>query len=69
MKTTVDIKEMSQIERLQTMEQLWDAICHADQEPASPAWHRDILDERRKMIENGEAKLISLATLKQRLAR
>lgn len=66
---TLDIDSMNQVERLQAMEQLWDAICHDEGELQSPAWHKDILDERRRMIENGEARCISLETLKQRLAR
>ena len=66
---TLDIDSMNQVERLQAMEQLWDAICHDESELQSPAWHKDILDERRRMIENGEARFISLETLKQRLAR
>jgi len=66
---TLDIERMDQVERLRTMEQLWDAICHDENEPESPEWHKDILDERRKMIENGQARFISLDALKQRLAR
>ena len=66
---TLNIDSMDQVERLRAMEQLWDAICHDESEPESPEWHKDILDERRKMIENGQARFISLDTLKKRLAR
>jgi hypothetical protein len=64
--TIAEIKRMSTIERLQAMEELWDALCHEDQEIKSPEWHNEILEERRKKIESGEAKFISLHDLKSK---
>ncbi|MFQ5638506.1 MAG: addiction module protein [bacterium] len=61
-----EIKNMSIIERLQTMEELWDSLCQEESDIESPKWHRDILEERRKIIEKGEAKFISLDELKAR---
>lgn len=62
--TTTQIKKMSTIERLQAMEELWDALCHEEQEIKSPAWHEKILEERKKKIESGEAEYISIDELK-----
>ncbi len=62
-----EIENMTTSERLRTMEALWDAICHDSAEPDSPGWHEDILSERRKKIESGEAKFISLEEAKRRL--
>ena len=59
-----DIKKMSVIERLQAMEALWDSLTHDITEMESPEWHGKILDGRRKVIENGSAKIISLDELK-----
>lgn len=64
---TAEIENMTASERLRTMESLWDAICHDSAEPASPSWHEGILSERRKKIESGEAKFISLEETKRRL--
>ena len=61
---TLDIKEMSTIERLQIMEALWDALLYEGTEIESPEWHRDILDERKGEIESGNTKFISLEELK-----
>lgn len=63
--TITDIKKMSTIERLQAMEELWDALCHEDQEIESPAWHGDILEDRKKKIETGKAEFISIKDLKE----
>ncbi len=55
---------MSVIERLQTMEAIWDSLLHEDTQIESHEWHKDILDERKRKIENGKAKFISLDKLK-----
>jgi hypothetical protein len=62
--TTSQIKKMSTIERLRAMEELWDVLCHEEQEIKSPAWHGKILEDRKKEIENGEAEFISVEELK-----
>jgi hypothetical protein len=62
--TITEIKKMSTVERLRAMEELWDALCHEDQEIDSPAWHGDILEDRRKKIETGKAEFISIKDLK-----
>ncbi len=59
-----EIKNMSTIERIQAMELLWDALSHEEKEIKSPAWHEEILRIRKKRIDSGEAKFISLNQLK-----
>jgi putative addiction module component (TIGR02574 family) len=61
---TIEIKKMSTIERLQAMEALWDSLMDEESEIESPQWHRDILEERKRKIENGKAEFISLEELK-----
>jgi len=61
---TEEIKKMSKVERLQTMEALWDSLIDEESEIESPGWHRDILEERKRKIENGQAEFISLAKLR-----
>ncbi|CAB1075577.1 hypothetical protein D1AOALGA4SA_3396 [Olavius algarvensis Delta 1 endosymbiont] len=60
----VEIKKMSTIERLQAMEALWDSLMDEKSEIESPQWHRDILEERKRKMESGEAEFISLKELK-----
>src|SRR5690606_26094523 len=40
------IRKMSQQERLQAMEALWDALTHDGVEPSSPSWHQEVLASR-----------------------
>ena len=62
-----EIENMTQAERLSTMEALWDILCHEKPEPDSPDWHEDILAERSRKIESGEARFISLEEAKRKI--
>ena len=62
---TLEIEKMSTKERLQIMEALWDSLLKKESEIESPEWHRDILEERKKKIANGETDFISLEELRE----
>ncbi len=62
--TTLEISKMSVLERLQTMEALWDSLIHEKTERVSPSWHGETLSERAKTIEDGSAQFKSLDELK-----
>ena len=48
------LAQMTIADKLQTMEALWaDLSTRADQLP-SPDWHRDVLQERRRLVESGQ---------------
>lgn len=60
------IKQMSVSEKMQTMELLWVALStSAGFEP--PAWHADVLAERRRLVESGEETFMTLEESKRRL--
>jgi len=61
---TSDITKMSRTERLAAIEALWDSLLDEESEIDSPQWHRDVLEERKRKIENGQAEFISLAKLR-----
>ena len=61
---TLEIKKMSRIERLQALEALWDSLIDEESEIKSPEWHSDILEERKRKIETGQAEFISLEKLR-----
>lgn len=61
------IEKMSAAERLQAIEQLWEALCRDSRELASPDWHREILTDRKVRAERGESKFLTLAQLRSRL--
>ena len=65
MSITLPLDEMSTLERIQTMEELWDALCHEKNEIKSPAWHEDILINRKEKIESDSAELLTIEDLKK----
>jgi len=64
---TSQIAKMSTAERLQAIEQLWDAICREAPEIPSPEWHRQVLEDRKARAARGEARFLTLEQLRTRL--
>ncbi len=62
--TATEIQKMDFKERLQAMELLWDSLLEDEDRLESPAWHGDVLQERKRKIDNDDAKFISLDELK-----
>jgi len=60
----IEAKTLTQSERLQAMEILWDTICHDEPPIDPPVWHKQILSERRKKIKSGTAEFVSIEELK-----
>ena len=60
----IDIKNMSTPERLQVMESIWDSLLHDEIDIRTPDWHKDILEKRKKIIDEGKAEFISIEKLK-----
>jgi putative addiction module component (TIGR02574 family) len=65
----IEISRMSKIERLQTMEAIWDSLIHENSEIESPEWHRGILAARKLNIEEGKAEFISIEELRSKHRR
>ena len=66
---TEEIIQMSQAERLEAMERLWESLSKDDAALASPAWHQQVLDARREIVDSGEADWLTIDALQQRLMR
>ena len=66
---TIEISRMSTIERLQTLEAIWDSLIHENSEIESPEWHWDILAARKLNIEEGKAEFISIEELRSKHSR
>lgn len=46
MGVALKLDEMSLADKLETMETLWDDLCHHVQDVGVPEWHREVLAER-----------------------
>ena len=67
MNATVDLRQMSLVEKMRLMEDLWlDISKHEDAVP-SPEWHGEVLAERERKLASGEDSLVDWETAKRQL--
>ena len=62
-----EIRQLPLAEKLQIMEAIWEDLrARADQVPV-PGWHKELLDERRKAVEEGREALLDWDAIKDSL--
>jgi hypothetical protein len=65
------LEKMTMAEKLETMELLWADISKTPAELPSPSWHRDVLNERRRLVAEGKLKFLdwgkAIAELREEL--
>ena len=62
------IDQMTQEEKLQTMESLWDSLWPTQETVPSPEWHGSILLERADHLASGKAAFTDWDAAKKRLS-
>ena len=67
MNISLPLDKMTSLDKIAVMEKLWDDLCRDSESIPSPLWHKDILEEREKEINEGKAKFTSLDLAKQRI--
>lgn len=67
MATQFHIEQMSLAEKLRMMEALWEDLSRRVADVPVPQWHKDVLDERERLLETGEAKFVEWETAKKRI--
>jgi hypothetical protein len=61
------LDRMTIAEKLMAMEALWDNLCRDETQIPVPDWHKELLDERRRQVESGEATFADWETAKARI--
>jgi Putative addiction module component len=69
MADSIQIDQMTLAEKLRTMETLWDDLCRREADVPVPAWQKEILDERERLIEHGKARFSTWASARKRLSK
>lgn len=67
MATPLAIDEMTIEEKLRVMEALWDDLCQHEAALPVQQWQKEILDERERLIESGEAQFSNWEEAKKRI--
>jgi putative addiction module component (TIGR02574 family) len=65
MSASLQLKNMSFEEKIQTMELLWDELCKDPEQFKSPNWHLDELKYREQLIKEGKAEYLDWETVKK----
>src|SRR5947208_16925508 len=69
MDAALPLDQMTVEEKLKAMEAIWRSLSkHEDQVPV-PDWHKQVLDERQRQIDAGEATFVSLEEMKERVRK
>ena len=61
------LKDMTLQEKLAVMESLGEDLARPPEAIESPAWHKDILDERRQRLAEGKSRFIDWETAKAKI--
>jgi putative addiction module component (TIGR02574 family) len=64
-----ELSQLTNAERIELLNAVWESIENKDEEIESPAWHGEVLAQREAEIASGEAKFLSLDELKERFGR
>jgi hypothetical protein len=67
MDVTLPLAEMSVVEKLRTMEALWADLSRNEGDIPVADWHKELLDERKRQIDAGEARFTDWETAKKRI--
>ena len=61
------IHQLTLQEKLIAMEAIWDDISSVEENLEIPHWHKDLLDEREKLIADGKARFIDWEEAKEQI--
>ena len=67
MSVDIQIEAMSVAEKVKLLETVWQSLCCHPCDMTSPAWHSEVLEERRRRLEDGRATMSTWADAKARL--
>ncbi len=63
------IHELPKLEKIKVMEFIWEELTTLDNEFESPDWHKKVLADTEKRMENGNEELLDWDKAKQKLRK
>ena len=69
MDAVLPLDQMTVEEKLRAMEDIWRSLSEREEQVPVPDWHKQVLDERQRRIDAGEASFISLEEIKERVRK
>jgi len=65
MDAVLPLDQMTVEEKLRAMEAIWRSLSKLEDQVPVPDWHKQVLDERQRQIDAGEATFVSLEEMKE----
>lgn len=65
----MQIDQMTLEEKLLAMEALWDDLCRREAGIPMLPWHQELLEERERLIRDGQARFSDWETAKRRITK
>ncbi len=66
---TLQIEQMSRVEKLQAMEAIWADLSKTDAQVDSPAWHGEVLRQTEARVAAGEERMADWEVAKRELRK
>ncbi len=67
--SVADIQRLPIAEKLRIMEAIWEDLRHNADQVSVPQWHRDLLDARRKSVEENREEILDWDQVKDSIGR
>ncbi len=67
MSIEIPLDTMSVSEKVRLLETVWESLCSKSGDVRSPEWHREVLEARRRRLEDGKATVSPWTEAKARL--
>ncbi len=69
MTVELPVEQMTVEEKLRAMDILWENLQRDEKNIPVPQWHKDLLNERERLIREGKAQFSDWETAKQRILK
>ena len=69
MSIEISLDGLTVAEKVQLLERVWADLCQSPTDMVSPAWHREVLEERKRRLASGEATVSTWRDAKARLMK
>ncbi len=67
MKLAIPLDEMTTVEKLQAIEEIWADLQRVSNEIPSPGWHADVLAARENRVREGKSQFSDWGAAKSRI--
>lgn len=65
--SVAEVKQLPFAQKLQIMEAIWEDLRAQAERVPVPQWHKDLLDERRKAVDEGREEVFDWDSIKDSL--